>query len=89
MNPASQLEAVQELQTLYESLKTEMQNDDSCILVKSLDKWRHWKPHMAVGLTPVGQRQLELQLQDKWLNRTLSHLVPHAKNIPNTQKFLS
>ena len=48
-----------------------------------LVKWRHWKPSRIKELGPINQKVLENHLRRKWAERLLSHLIPHAGDIPH------
>ena len=47
-----------------------------------LAKWRHWRPAQLRDLEPTTQRALEEKLRQHWSNRLISHLAPHASEIP-------
>ena len=47
-----------------------------------LAKWRHWRPAQLRDLEPTTQRALEEKLRQHWSNRLISHLAPHASDIP-------
>ena len=47
-----------------------------------LSKWRHWKPSQVRDLEPTTQRALEEKLRQHWSDRLISHLAPHAAEIP-------
>ena len=47
-----------------------------------LAKWRHWRPAQLRDLEPTTQRALEEKLRQHWSNRLISHLAPHALDIP-------
>ena len=47
-----------------------------------LAKWRHWRPAQLRDLEPTTQRVLEEKLRQHWSNRLISHLAPHASDIP-------
>ena len=48
-----------------------------------LRKWRHWKPCNVRNVQPCSQRELELGLRQRWLDRLLVHFTPLASQIPN------
>ena len=48
-----------------------------------LKKWRHWKPCNVRNVQPCSQRELELGLRQRWLDRLLVHFTPLASQIPN------
>ena len=47
-----------------------------------LSKWRRWKPSQVRDLEPTTQRALEEKLRQHWSDRLISHLAPHAAEIP-------
>ena len=47
-----------------------------------LAKWRRWRPAQLRDLEPTTQRALEEKLRQHWSNRLISHLAPHALDIP-------
>ena len=47
-----------------------------------LAKWRHWRPAQLRDLEPTTQRALGEKLRQHWSNRLISHLAPHALDIP-------
>eukprot|EP00434_Breviolum_minutum_P002202 symbB.v1.2.001939.t1/scaffold55.1/size374282/21 len=47
-----------------------------------LAKWRQWRPAQLRDLEPTTQRALEEKLRQHWSNRLISHLAPHASDIP-------
>ena len=46
-------------------------------------KWRHWKPGRLKEESATTQRKLEQHLRQRWAERVISILAPHAKDIPH------
>ena len=53
------------------------------ILDMALKRWKHWKPRYMCSDSHLTQRQVELILADKWLNRLLGHFIKHAASVPH------
>jgi hypothetical protein len=53
-----------------------------------LKKWRHWRPGNVLNLQPCTQRELELGLRQRWLDRLLLHFSPLASQIPNLRVLM-
>jgi len=53
-----------------------------------LKKWRHWRPGNVLSLQPCTQRELELGLRQRWLDRLLLHFSPLASQIPNLRVLM-
>ena len=51
-------------------------------LMEALRHRKHWKPRLSQDLSPIGQRQLEIELTERWVSRTLALLAPHMRSFP-------
>ena len=52
------------------------QHKEMSDIQQALGKWRHWTPRLTSTFSHISQRQLEIQLTDRWISKILALLLP-------------